>query len=92
MCARPLAASSITPASLFRVVELVRPTLLIDEADTFATDNDELRGIINSGHSRDSAHVIRTVGDDHEPRSFSTWCPKLLVASARCRERSKIGR
>lgn len=32
---RPLAASSITPAALFRAVEKWQPTLLIDEADTF---------------------------------------------------------
>jgi hypothetical protein len=23
--------------------------------------------------------VIRTVGDDHEPRRFSTWCPKFVA-------------
>lgn len=78
---RPLQASNITPAALFRVVEVAAPTLLIDEADTFARDNDELRGILNSGHTRDSAFVIRTVevNGDHEPRKFSTWGPKALA-------------
>jgi hypothetical protein len=28
------------------------PTLLIDEADTFLKDNDELRGVLNTGHRR----------------------------------------
>lgn len=27
--------------------------------------------------------VIRTVGDDHEPRVFSTWCPKAVAAIGR---------
>jgi putative DNA primase/helicase len=41
-------------------------------------DNEELRGIINSGHTRDSAYVIRTVGDTFTPTQFSTWGPKAL--------------
>ncbi|MBI4191599.1 MAG: DUF3631 domain-containing protein [Betaproteobacteria bacterium] len=77
---RPLPAANISMPSLFRTVEVCRPTLLIDEADTFMRDNLELRGVINSGHARDSAYVIRTVGDDHEPRQFSTWAPKAIAS------------
>jgi putative DNA primase/helicase len=76
---RPLEASSITTSALFRAVERWRPTLLIDEADTFLGDNDELRGVLNSGHNRASAQVIRTVGDEHEPRAFRTWAPKAIA-------------
>jgi putative DNA primase/helicase len=76
---KPLAASNVTGATIFRTVEAFCPTLLIDEADTFIRDNDELRGVLNSGHTRPSAQVIRLVGDDHEPRAFSTWCPKLIA-------------
>jgi hypothetical protein len=36
---RPMTTGSITAASIFRVVEKVQPTLLIDEADTFLPDN-----------------------------------------------------
>ena len=71
-----LTASSITPAAVYRTIEKYTPTLLIDEADTFLKNNDELRGIINSGHTRASAHVIRVEGDSHEPVKFSTWGPK----------------
>jgi putative DNA primase/helicase len=35
--------------------------LLIDEADSFMKDNEELRGILNSGHTKAAAHVIRNV-------------------------------
>ena len=76
----PLYASSITTASLFRVVEAYYPTLLIDEADAFLGGKEELRGVLNSGHLRPSAHVVRTAGDDHEPRQYSTWSPKALAA------------
>jgi putative DNA primase/helicase len=73
-----LAASSLTPAAVFRTIEKYSPTLLIDEADTFLKQNDELRGILNSGHTRGSSFVIRVEGDDHEPVKFSTWAPKAI--------------
>jgi hypothetical protein len=76
---KPLTASNITSAALFRSVEKWAPTLLVDEADTFLRDNDELRGIINSGHNRASAFIIRTSGEDHEPRRFMTWAPKAIA-------------
>jgi putative DNA primase/helicase len=76
---RPLVASGISAAALFRTVEAARPTLLLDEADAYARDNEDLRGVINSGHRRDGI-VIRTVGDNHEPCTFSTWAPMALAA------------
>jgi putative DNA primase/helicase len=69
---RALPSANVTPAAVFRVVEACRPTLLIDEADTFLPGNEELRGVVNSGH-RKGGKVIRTVGEDHEPRTFSTY-------------------
>lgn len=80
---RPLVASNISPAAVFRVIEAHRPTLMIDEADSFLKENEELRGVINSGHTRQSAYVIRTVGDDHEPQRFSTWGAKALSGIGR---------
>jgi putative DNA primase/helicase len=79
LVSKPLVSSNITPAALFRTVEKFQPTLLVDEADTFLGDNEQLRGILNSGHDRETAVVVRTVGDDYEPRSFSTYCPKALA-------------
>src|SRR5262249_16639416 len=38
-----------------------------------------LRGIINSGHRKASAKVLRCVGDNYEPTPFSTWCPKAIA-------------
>ena len=58
---RPLPAANVTAAALFRSVEQFRPTLLIDEADSFLRDREELRGVLNSGHVRASAVVVRTV-------------------------------
>ena len=70
---RAVLASGITPAAIFRVIAAHKPTLLIDEMDTFIEANEELRGILNSGHTRDAATIIRCDGDTHEPKCFSTW-------------------
>ena len=75
---RTLKTSNISPAALFRIIEAECPTLFIDEADTFLRDNEQLRGILNSGHTRQSAYVIRTVGDMHTPTQFSTFGAKAI--------------
>lgn len=73
-------ASNISTAALFRYIEAEQPTLLIDEGDSFLKDNEEMRGVLNSGHSREAAYVIRCEGDDMAPRRFSTWGPKAIAA------------
>ena len=82
---RPLVSSSISAPSIFRAVELWRPTLLIDEVDRLSKDNEELIGIINSGHRKRTAFVIRTVkiNDEHIPQRFSTWSPMALAGIGR---------
>lgn len=76
---RALAASNISPAALFRAVDAWKPTLLVDEADAFMRENEELRGIINAGHTRDSAYVVRVVGEELKPQKFSVWGAKALA-------------
>ena len=71
-------ASNITPAVVYRIIQEYGPTLLVDEADTFLKGNEELRGVLNSGHSRLSAWIWRSEGDDHQPKVFSTWAPKTI--------------
>ena len=80
---KPLKADSITAAALFRVIEAARPSMLLDEADAYlAKENEDLRAVVNAGHRRDGA-VIRTVGEDHEPRQFSAWAPMAIAAIGR---------
>jgi hypothetical protein len=76
---RALASSNVTAPAVFRVIEAYNPTFIIDEVDSFLALKEELRGVLNAGHTRDLAYVIRTVGDDHEPRRFTTWCPKFFA-------------
>lgn len=75
---RPMQVSDIATAALFRSIELWNPTLLIDEVDAFLRDNEEARGILNAGFTKDSAFVIRCVGDDHMPTKFKLWGAKAL--------------
>jgi putative DNA primase/helicase len=77
---RAVMASNISPSAVFRYIDAQQPTLAIDEAETFFTDNEEMRGILNSGHTRDTASVIRLVGEDHEAKEFSTWGPKAIAS------------
>ena len=79
---RPLPTANITPAAMFRVVEGAKPTLLIDEADSFVHENEELRGVINSSHCCLDAYVVRAVpaGDEYEARRFSTWAPMAIAS------------
>ena len=78
---RPLMTSHATVAAIFRIIERAGPTLLLDEIDRrfHGADAEALIGIINSSQRRESAHIIRCTGGNHELTSFRTWCPKALV-------------
>jgi hypothetical protein len=76
---RPITTGNITPAALFRLIEKYKGTVLIDEMDTFLNPDSELYGILNSGHEKEMAHATRTVGENHDPRRFTTWCPRAYA-------------
>src|SRR6185437_14038841 len=75
-------ASLFSNAVIYRLIEAYRPTLLIDEADTYLTGNKALTGILNSGHVRGGRVVIsvKRGSDEWMPESFSTWGPKAIAA------------
>jgi len=83
MASRPLPASNASASALFRAVEKWKPTILIDEADTFFKENFELHGLVNAGYLRDG-FVLRSeaVGDSFEPRMFSVFSAKALAGIA----------
>src|SRR6266571_4655708 len=95
---RPVASSNISPAAFFRVIKDLSPTLLIDEADTFLKNNDQLKGILNSGYTRQTAYVLRPASSSPSPSPntqadasslpcavarFSCWCPKVMATIGR---------
>jgi putative DNA primase/helicase len=69
---RPLNSVNVSPAVVFHVVDQKKPTLLIDEADTFLANNNELRGILNSGHQR-NGNVLRWDGRARCLREYATF-------------------
>ena len=74
---RPLLAENISVAVLFRVIEAHRPTILADECDSWLRDNDELRGMMNSGHRR-GGQALRCEGENNEVRAFAVFAPAVL--------------
>ena len=82
MVCRPLMASNMRGATLFRIAEKWHPAILIDEADTFIKTDDDIAGLINAGHTRDGAFAWRLVGDNFEPKAFDIWGAKALTGIA----------
>jgi putative DNA primase/helicase len=78
---RGLILSNAKSAGVFRAIEAWQPCLLLDEADTWMRQDEELAGILNSGHTRRTARVIRVVekGGELTPTLFSTWCPMAIA-------------
>jgi 5S rRNA maturation endonuclease (ribonuclease M5) len=72
-----LSSVSITGPALFRSIEKWAPTIAIDEADTAIINNDDLKDVINGGWTRGET-VIRCDDKTHEPRPYSTFCPKAI--------------
>jgi len=79
VCCRPLSAANISTAAMFRTIEAAKPALLVDEADSFLSENEELRGALNAGHKR-GGQVVRCVGENAEPRTFGVFAPAALAA------------
>ena len=81
MVHRGIIASNASPAVIYRAIEAWQPTLLLDEADTWARQNEELAGILNSGHTHRTATVLRNVevNGQIKPSKFSTWCPMAIA-------------
>jgi hypothetical protein len=80
-CRRTIKADNISASGVFRTVESLRPlTLLIDEADSFLPDAEELRGVLNSGFER-SGNVVKVVEikGKHQPIQFATFAPCALA-------------
>ena len=93
----PRTASSVTAATVLRVFDVAKPTLLVDEADQLLRTghNPELLAILNASHRRSTAFVERAV-----PRptaaglssGFPCGARSRWPASASCRGSSRTAR
>jgi hypothetical protein len=80
----PRRASNVSEAALFRMIEKLSPTLLLDEAETLSGKSERaeyLRQILNAGNRRGSV-VTRCTGQGAslDAEDFSVFCPKVLAA------------
>lgn len=81
---RGFLAASVTPAALFRAIELWRVTLLIDEAE-YQIKNDTESGqalyqVLNMGYKRDS-FALRVEGDNKIPTAFDVFGFKAIAST-----------
>jgi len=83
-CRRPLLAANTSAAAVFRIVEAAAPSLLIDEADSFLSASEELRGILNAGFEA-NGRVLRVEEAQGElrPRVFRCFAPVALAGIGR---------
>jgi Protein of unknown function (DUF3631) len=80
---RPLECANITVAALFRVVENRKPTVLLDEADTFLEGKPDLAGILNKGFEQGGMVLrVETVGDRFVEVGYRVYGPKALAGIA----------
>ncbi len=63
---------------MYRLIETRRPTLFLDEIDTFFANRKEISGVLNSG-CRQSGKFIRMGGKNFEtPVELKTWGAKCI--------------
>ena len=80
-CCRVLKADNISAAAVYRTVEAMAPvTLLLDEADAFLGENEELRGVLNCGFQRGGQAIrVQDVGGELQPVAFNVFAPVALA-------------
>jgi hypothetical protein len=87
VAATPLPTANISDAALFRAVEQLSPTLLLDEIDAVfnpkAREREDLRGLLNAGYRRGA--VVRRMGGGNMTtlESFSVFCAKVFAGIGR---------
>jgi hypothetical protein len=82
VAAKVIRTVGISVAALFRLIQNMKPTLIIDEAESLAGRSEraqELGAILNSGNRKNTV-VPRCVGKNHELSMFSIYCPKVVCA------------
>jgi len=78
-----LPTANISDAALFRAINELTPTLLLDEVDSIfgpkARDREDLRGMLNAGYRRGA--VARRMGGPKMTtlEAFPVFCPKVFA-------------
>jgi hypothetical protein len=77
---RVIGGSSMTGPVVYRMIQLYRPTICLDEMDGINKENNaELLRVFNAGHKKSGAVVYRCSGDDSStPEAFNCFGPKAF--------------
>jgi hypothetical protein len=81
MVHRPEANVNVTAASLYTAIDQDHCTLILDEADQWATKRGPVMSVLNSGHSRATAFVPRVIGGVRV--RYSTYAAIAIAALGR---------
>src|SRR3989441_5201197 len=92
LCYKPIFASGASTVSpLFRILDAVRGTLIIDEGDfRFSDEKAEIVKILNNGNAR-GFPVLRSEsvsGREFSPRAYTVFGPKLVSTRGYFRDRA----
>jgi len=77
----PLNTSGITAAGIFRAIDYMRPTLLIDEADCYLNDDAAIRNVINAGYKK-GGKIVRNNIDSKKgyvPKIFNCYSAMAIA-------------
>ncbi|MHA1972986.1 MAG: CHC2 zinc finger domain-containing protein [Candidatus Hodarchaeales archaeon] len=85
----PLMSSNITEAAMFRIIELHKPLLLMDEAEHLNPSAKQIENgsgavslinLLKSGYKKGGS-AIRCEGQDNIPTTFDVFCPKVFAGT-----------
>src|SRR6516225_10208669 len=79
---RPKRAGSISPAALFRVIEMHHPTILLDETEKYLEAGSDLHALLNEGHCKGGS-TVRVLGEKQELREFDVFGPVAFCINGR---------
>ena len=84
ICYRPISISSASSvASIYRMIDKLHGTVVIDEADFYATNfRAEIVKILNSGYQK-GVPIVKIDLDTFEPVSFDVFGPKIIGSRER---------
>jgi len=81
LCYKPMfTGGATTPSPIFRIIDQVRGTLVIDEADfKFSDMTSEIIKILNTGYQK-GMPVLRSEGKGvFEVKAYDVFCPKIVA-------------
>src|SRR5438128_1169639 len=96
LCYKPIFASGASTVSpLFRILDSMRGTLIVDEGDfRFSDEKAELVKILNNGNGR-GFPVLRSEsvsGREFSPRAYTVFGPKLIATRGYFQDRAQDGK